>query len=224
MVLWCLAACLLTGVHAAWATRLPEPDDASELGKLPYRKLAAPTRLAGLVLTAGAALVATLVVPAPARAPWLVFGSALAVLVWVDACTTWLPTRLSWPVSIELLAAVGVSLLWAPHPGALAVRIVAGAAAAGVLFYLFWLRGGIGFGDVRLAPLIGGLAATMGLTGWFAALLSGTAVGAVWGLIVARRHPAPGTVRGFAYGPALWVGPYIALVWTAFTSSWTTFA
>jgi leader peptidase (prepilin peptidase)/N-methyltransferase len=134
----------------------------------------------------------------------------LLTLVWVDALTTWLPTQLLRLVAGELAVALLIGAVLSPTPVTLLSRVLVGALASGVVFTtLWWFTRGFGFGDVRLAPLIGAVAGSLGSSGWYAALLAGSLVGVVWGL-AARRHPAPGTSSGFAYGPALWCGPYLA--------------
>jgi len=217
-VWWEVCALPLALIHGAGLVpRLPEPPDGADLGKIPYAGLTTRRRLAGLIAMTLAAQAATFFA-APAQHPmWLVYGSAVAALVWVDACTTWLPSRLSWLVSAELAIAAVVTLRCDGGGPELMVRLLAGAAVSWLLWWAAYRlsRGGFGFGDVRLAPLTGAMAATMGASGWLAALLTSTVLGALWGLLTARRHPAPGTSRGFAYGPWLWVGPYVALVWTA---------
>lgn len=215
-----MGALLLSLVHAVGLVpRLPEPPDGVELGKLPYARLATRRRLAGLAAMALAAQAATMLAPPVHRPLWLVYGSAVATLVWVDACTTWLPSRLSWLASAELAIAAGVALLAGGDQPRLLAPLLIGALAAWLLWWAAYRlsRGGFGFGDVRLAPLTGAMAATMGASGWMIALLASTALGALWGLLTARRHPAPGTSHGFAYGPWLWAGPYVALVWAAGT-------
>ena len=85
-----------------------------------------------------------------------------------------------------------------------------GQACGGVLSLLWRVTGGIGFGDVRLMAVVGAVTAahSVQLTIW--AVLAGTIAGAAWGL--ARRIlKGPGA---FAYGPALWLGPFLAL-WVA---------
>lgn len=72
-------------------------------------------------------------------------------------------------------------------------------------------RGGFGFGDVRYAPLVGAATATVSWTLLAWALVLGSLVGAVLGLVrLARRR------RGaFAYAPAILAGSYlaVALAW-----------
>jgi len=220
--LWSAGSVVLVLFHGLFVVpRLPEPRDGAELGKLAYAALLTPRRLTGLIAMTVAAQAALLFVPAEQRPLWLVYSSAVTALVWVDACTTWLPSRLNWLATAELVLAAGIAVLLASDRPQLAIRLLLGAAAACLLWWGFYRlsRGGFGFGDVRLAPLAGALGATMGIGGWFAALLASSVMGAVWGLIAARRRPAPGTARGFAYGPWLWAGPYIALGWGVISQS-----
>jgi len=213
----CALAIVLAFVHGPiLSTRLPEPDDGKELGKLPYAALKSPPRVAILLAATLVAQVATIVVAAELRPVWLVYGACVAALVWVDAYTTWLPAKMDWLVTAELAVAAGVGLWLTDNPGALATHLVTGAAASLGFWWLFWRlgRGALGFGDVRLGPLAGAVAATLGSQGWVVGLFASAVVGVLWGLVIGRRHPAPGTARGFAYGPAIWVGPYFALLWT----------
>jgi len=215
---WAICSVCLTLLHGlVLVPRLPEPADGAGLGKLPYADLTTPRRLAVLAVMTVLAQAALLAAAPEQRPLWLVYSSAVATLVWVDGCTTWLPARLSWLVTGELAVASGVAVLLAVDRPQLLTRLLVGAAAACLLWWGFYRlsRGGFGFGDVRLAPLTGAMGATLGMTGWFTALLAGSVLAAVWGLIAARRHPAPGTTKGFAYGPWMWAGPYIALGWAA---------
>jgi len=213
-----LAGLALALPQAAWLVpRLREPADGASLGKPAYASLPTPRRLAVLAAVVVAAQAATAAQPAAARGLWLVAGSSVLVLVWVDALTTWLPAPLAWSCLAQMGVAGALGAFWAPSPGTFLAHVALGGAAAWGLWWLLWriTRGGLGYGDVRLAPLIGALAGSLGLTGWLAAWLAGSLVGLVWGLVVRRRAPAPGTRAGFAYGPGLWSGPYLALAWLA---------
>jgi len=213
----CVVAAVLAVTHGpVLGARLPEPDEGQILGKLPYSELRAPLRVATLLAATLGAQVATLAVSAELRPVWLVYGASVAALVWVDAYTTWLPAKLNWLVTAELVVAASVGMCLADNPATLGLHLVGGAVASLGFWWLFWRlgRGALGFGDVRLGPLAGAVAASLGINGWLIGLFSSTIVGVLWGLTVGRRYPAPGTERGFAYGPAIWIGPYIALVWT----------
>lgn len=182
---------------------LPEPRDAT---KLPYRTLAGRRHAA---LAAGCVAVACFGLAWVPRAAWPAWaglatvGVALAV---VDACTTWLPLRLTH--ALWVAAAAGVALLGVTAGWRSAVTAAAAAAASGAFFWLFWrTTGGLGFGDVRLAPVIGAAAGSISPTHAVVALLLGSGLGAVLGLVrlaLGRRGP-------FAYGPALVAGPWLAV-------------
>jgi leader peptidase (prepilin peptidase)/N-methyltransferase len=91
----------------------------------------------------------------------------------------------------------------------MATRIGGSIVIAGGGYLLLWLvtrARAIAFGDVRLMPLIGAVAGTMGWSGLYWSVLLGSVVGAAVGvvrLIIGRRGPFP-------YGPALVSGPYAA--------------
>ncbi len=198
-----LAACLAL-VTPALLRALPAPVD--EPGADPYRRLATPAT--AIVVFVTVALAGTLVVVViPTAAPvWLGLVGPGVLAAVVDARTGYLPKRLAqaaWLLTATgLLAAsgwLGVDAL---------VRAVLGALAAGALFWAFWrFGGGFGFGDVRLAPVIGAASAVVGWPLLAGALILGGLLGVGWG--VAWR--ASGRGRAFPYGPALVAGPFLAI-------------
>ena len=139
---------------------------------------------------------------------WVGLVSLGCLLGLIDLRTGFLPLRLNYLTTA--CAGVGVVVsAWLRAD----VWVLAGAVAAGVLatgfFWLVWrLSSGLGFGDVRLAGLIGLVAGAEGARFAFLAFLLGTLTGAVWGLVLRwrRRADVP-----FAYGPALLLGPLLAL-------------
>ena len=206
----------LTLIQAVWLVpRLPEPSDGAELGKTPYASLPHRRRLVALALACAAAQVATAAVPPDQRALWLVLGSSVLALVWVDGLTTWLPTPFARICLVQMAVAAALTAACVDVAGLTLLRAGIGAAASWALWWIIWriCRGGIGYGDVRLAPLLGAATGATGVNAWLTALLAGALAGVVWGVATRRRAPAPGTRTGFAYGPALWIGPYAALVW-----------
>lgn len=169
--------------------------------------LATPRDAVGCAVLAGAAgLLVAPNVPALQLPMWFGLAGAGAVLAWVDLRTTWLPRRLNLWCLAQVAAGAGV--LAAALPLAALGALVGGAAAFG-LFHLVWaLTSGLGYGDVRLAGVVGAVAGASGAGAWFAALLAATVIGALWGIghaLTTRGAPVP-----FAYGPALWVGPIVA--------------
>ncbi|WP_022909691.1 prepilin peptidase [Aestuariimicrobium kwangyangense] len=226
---WTAAAgalsCSGIALAAWWAvSRLPEPDEVDELPHLPQSPAWTKPSYASVARRRGW-VVSTLLVAALLGAwastlaepwPWLAWGSAGLVLVTVDLATTYLPVRLHWWAAGMTVVGVAAVLIRDPAPGRV-LTVVAGAALATAFFWLVWrITGAFGFGDVRLAVPLGALAGLLGWSGWFGALLAGTALGAVHGLLVSlwrRRHPS-GLGSAFPYGPALWVGPWVALALT----------
>ena len=201
-----LAAVLpvLAGTRAV-LVRLPEP--AEPAGKAPYRTL--PTRRFVTTCTALAAVAATLVgltLPTAAWPLWWVLCAPALVLVAVDARTTWLPLPLTRSVWVATAgAAVPATVLGGP---ALLVRGAVGAGAAALLYLVLWRlsRGGLGFGDVRLAPVLGAAAAAAGWSTLLATLLLGSLVGAVVGVVLTLR----GRPGSFAYAPSMLAGAFLA--------------
>ena len=185
--------------------RLPEP--AEPEGKTPYRSL--PTRrfvATCTTLAAGCAGLVALTLPRATWPLWWVLCAPALVAVAVDARTTWLPiglTRLVWA------AAVGAAAVGALLGGvSLLVRSGVGAAAAALLYLVLWRlsRGGLGFGDVRLAPVLGAAAASVGWSTLFSTLLLGSLTGAVVGVVLTLR----GRPGAFAYAPSMLAGAFLA--------------
>ncbi len=205
------AAGLATATPAV-LRRLPAPVDEPESD--PYRPLATPgTALAVFLLAAPAGTLVTVTAPAQALG-WLgLTGPGLLAAV-VDARTGFLPARLAQASWLLTGAGLLVSATWSGAE--MLLRAGLGGLAAGALFWVFWrFGGGFGFGDVRLAPVIGATTAAMGWPMLLAALLLGGLLGAGWGVI----WRALGKGRSFPYGPALVAGPYLALLANATLSA-----
>lgn len=141
-------------------------------------------------------------VPLALAGPWL-------AAVDFDVCR--IPNLVLAPVAalttVALIVVAGLrcdtAVVWAGLIGSL----IAGGIFAGVHFLT---RGGIGFGDVKLAAVIGLALASDGLSAVWVALLAGSIIGAAWGLITAQNG-------AFAYGPWLLSGTWLAAIIAAFT-------
>jgi leader peptidase (prepilin peptidase)/N-methyltransferase len=145
-------------------------------------------------------------------AAYSVVGRGLVVLSWIDVRAQWLPrevTALTAAVAAPLLV---VAALVAHEPHRL-LGALAGALLALVILLAIHLvsRGGLGDGDVRLAPLLG-----MAL-GWLnpalvpVGLLFGCFAGAVTGLVLMAIGRA-GRRTQVPFGPFLALGTLAALV------------
>lgn len=149
---------------------------------------------------------------------WAVLGTGGILLVVIDAHTRLLPLRLTQAVAIGAAAGVVMAALLAGSVEGPSIALSAAGMAlgAGGLFFLFWRLGqGVGFGDVRLAAIIGAVAGATSLQTATWALLLGSLVGVGWGLTsrVVRGHEGP-----FPYGPSLLSGAYLALLAQFFLS------
>lgn len=217
------AALLLAGVQLWIVATHPEPDagepDAEH--KPRYRALVRPLPVAGVGAAVLIGCLPLTGLPGYLRPAWVVWASAALVLVAVDARTTWLPIRANNFAAILLAAAIGLGACFAPE-GWLVVLLRAGVGAlvAGGLFAaLWWLSNSLGFGDVRLAAMVGALSGFGSVQWWYLSLLAGSLAACCWGLAVAswrRRHPSP-LGKAFAYGPGLWLGPWLGWGWLALT-------
>jgi leader peptidase (prepilin peptidase)/N-methyltransferase len=192
--------------------RLPEPTTGE--GKPRYADLATPKLVAGCALLAGAGVtMGWLTAPLAIQPLWWVLSSLGVLLTTIDALTTWLPLRLTQAAWVAMVAAL---LLTFPLGAdwSTVLRAVTGAGLAGLLFLGVWLvsRGGLGFGDVRFAPLVGAATAAHSWSLLIWAMLFGSVLGALYGIVrLARRRAGP-----FPYAPAMLLGAYLACgtAWT----------
>lgn len=222
-VLGSVAAAALVLVHLVLIVpRLAEPtpedaDPAIVAFKPRYRDLATPTRCVVLVPVAMVCGALSADAPAWGRGLWWVWAGAVLTLAAVDQATTFLPRRLwYWCAAEGLLALLFGCLLTGPRLRDLAVA-GALAMATPLPFWLVWrLSGAMGFGDVRLAAGTGLTGAVLGVSGWASSLLAAALAGAALAVGVSlwrRFRPSPWG-KLFAYGPALWAGPWMALILT----------
>lgn len=211
-VLAVLAALGLTVGALLVLRALPEPvgDDPDLACKISYRELVDHRFSVTCLALTIAAMLPLWWLPKPHWPLWVVYGSAVLVLVACDARTTWLPLRLT----RLCFALAALAVVFGPWLNALL-----GALAGCTFFWVVWrLSKAFGFGDVRLAGLVGAVSGAAGANMWWTAILLGTLAAAVNGLLVSlwrRNHPSP-LGKAFAYGPGLWLGPYLALGWVNF--------
>jgi leader peptidase (prepilin peptidase)/N-methyltransferase len=215
--------------------RLPEPKPEAEpkpdaQPKEPYADIAALPGLAwksalvsavcGGLVGAAVGLEWALVI----LAPLVPMSVALAVVDWR---TRLLPTRL-------VLPATGVAILlglagWAVtrDPDALIRAAIALVVVRSVFWVLWWFHSaGMGFGDVRLAALLG---FALGQLGWgevVVGVYSGFLVFGLPGLMLAIARRDRALLRSaFPFGPFMLVGGLIgvlvgAAVWSSLFPAW----
>jgi leader peptidase (prepilin peptidase) / N-methyltransferase len=145
----------------------------------------------------------------PAYLYFVAVGLALAL---IDLDTRRLPDALtlpSYPVAAVLLT---VGFLFGDHPGAL-LRAGVGAAAFGVVYFVIWYvkPGGMGYGDVKLAPVVGAY------LGWvsYGALVVGFFLGFLYGSFIGvglMLFGKAGRKSKVPYGPFMLAGALTAVL------------
>lgn len=144
----------------------------------------------------------------------LLFAAAAVVyLLWlsvvlsiIDIRTHTLPNKYvvpAYPVAGGLLLAAALAA-GSPH---YALRALGGAVAMGALYWILWAAypAGMGFGDVKLAGVLGLFLGFLGWTHVMLGLAAGFVVGGLWGvaLIVSGRGTAKSAIP---FGPAMLAG------------------
>lgn len=219
VVLTTVAAALLGALGPQVIRRLPEPDEP-EAGKPLYADIARPGWLPfALAGFAGAlAAVAAWAIDRPALMPaWVAVCAGGAWLSYIDARTHLLPKKLTDPLFVAVLALVGVGALvsWDWRPLA---HAAIGAVSVWLVFRLIYelgrlvRGGGFGYGDVRLASILGLALGPLGVT----ATTVGLYAGLVLGVVVALPLMLLGVIgrkQHLAHGPYLVLGAVVGAVW-----------
>lgn len=223
LVLVVLAGVLVGGLGGPLVPRLvgwvPEPPaDQVDPDKEPYAAIAALPGLAVRSALAGAALGALL---AWATGPdwslvWLLplvpVGIALSVIDWRTRLLPRVLVRLATLDALVLVVGVGL----ATGQGDSLVRALLGMLVVRSFFWVLWrLRSaGMGFGDVRLAALVG---LVLGWVGWgplAVGVWTGFVVFALPGLALAIWRRDRSLLRKpFPYGPFMLAGAVVGLAW-----------
>ena len=137
-------------------------------------------------------------------------GLALAL---IDVDCKRLPNALtlpSYPVAAVLL---GIAALAGSSSGSIGRALLGGAAMYAVYFALcFAYPAGMGFGDVKLAGVLGLYVGWLGWGEWAVALFLGFLLGAVFGvgLLLVRRG---GRKTAVPFGPFMLLGALLAVLW-----------
>lgn len=143
---------------------------------------------------------------------YLGLGVGLVVLSAVDLATYLLPNRIVFPLTGFVVVALGAGALLDGTAGAFARAVAAGAVAFGAYLLLHVASPrGLGFGDVKLAAVLG---VALGYLGWgelvlglFLGFLLGALVGV--GLLLARRRTRRDHVP---FGPFMAAGAVVAIL------------
>jgi leader peptidase (prepilin peptidase)/N-methyltransferase len=187
----------------------------------PFEAIRADRRRGPLVAVVTAALFA--VTPLVVEVDWtlpayLWFVALTVTLTLTDIDTKLIPNRILYPGTVVALALLIGGGLIENGP---VVRAVAGGALYFALLFVLALiaRGGFGFGDVKLAFLLGLFATYQSwdtlIVAIFAAFLLGGLVSLL--LVVLRIRSRKDAIP---FGPYLVLGAYAAIAWAGTISTW----
>lgn len=143
---------------------------------------------------------------------WLAaYATALAL---IDAVVRRLPDRLTVPAFAGTTVLLIAAALYRDRPGTV-YRLLLAAALLGAVYFVLALSGGMGLGDVKLAPALG---AALGYFGWNYLLLGTTAtfcLGALYAgsRLLLRRSSGRGTMP---FGPFMVAGTFAVLLASGF--------
>jgi leader peptidase (prepilin peptidase) / N-methyltransferase len=206
----------------------PSPPPGSEAGEPGGEPVAAPKALPTLLpvgrspgRSVAAALVTGVLFGAAAWrfgpdvivAPFCVFFAMLVVVSTTDLSHNLVPRRLIYAglalIAPLLVLTSAVDLRW--H--SLAGSAVAGAVALGLFYAVWWFfPRGMGFGDVRLAAVIGVTVGYLSLLHAYLAFLAGFVTGMVFGL-AALAATSLGRKTLIPFAPSLAVGAVFGVLW-----------
>lgn len=150
---------------------------------------------------------------------YLLFAWLTVGLVWIDLDVHRLPVGLVVPTGVAIVVLLAVASL--ADGGTRWVGALAGALAMGATYLLLAALpgGGVGGGDVRLAPLIGALLGWLGVAEVVLGMASGFLVGGLAAVALLLLGRA-GLKTSIAYGPAMCIGAWVAIAGTSRIMTW----
>jgi len=171
------------------------------------------TAAAAVITGALWAAASPVVQPFLALTPFLAFLAVAVAVSFTDLSHRLVPRQLLYGglcVIVPLLVlASAVEHTWSDL-----LRAVICGAAAFALFFVIWflVPRGMGFGDVRLAGVIGLTVGYLGVVHAYLAFLVGFVVGLVFGVVLMVGSSAGRKTR-IPFAPALCIGAVVAILW-----------
>lgn len=144
---------------------------------------------------------------------YLYLASVGLALALIDLDTKRLPDVLtlpSWAVAGVLLTLAAVL---DDHPGAL-LRALVGAVGVGVFYFAVWFAypAGMGFGDVKLAPVVGAYLGWVSYGATLVGVFLGFLYGGVVGIVVVLLSKG-GRKTKLPFGPFMLLGALTGILW-----------
>ncbi len=144
--------------------------------------------------------------------PYLYLGAVGVALAFIDLDTKKLPNAIIFPAYVVFPILLLVATWGSGEPWWTFTRALLGGAFLYVFYFVLCLAGGMGFGDVKLAGVLGMGLAWVGwgtlIVGGFAAFLCGGLFSVV--LLALRKIPLRGS--GIPFGPWMIAGAFIGLL------------
>lgn len=213
---WVVAALALLGAGLGAVTgralgaggyRIESDEPASPLPRAPWWPVPALAVLWAFLAWRIGDLAAWAALPA-----YLFFAWLAVALVWIDVDVHRLPDGLVLPAYPALLALLAFATLGAGEWRPLRDALVAMAGMYALYFVMAMISpSSLGFGDVKLSGLIGLVLGWLGLGTALLGLLAGFVAGGVIALVMLVAQRA-GLRSHIAFGPAMLVGAFLALV------------
>lgn len=142
---------------------------------------------------------------------YLLFGWLAVALVWIDADVHRLPDGLVLPAYPALGALVALGAAGLGDWGSLLRAVACMAGLFALYLVMAWISpSSLGFGDVKLAGLIGLVLGWIGVPQALLGVLAGFLVGGVVALVMLAGRRV-GLRSHIAFGPAMLVGAFLAL-------------
>ncbi|MGH3579697.1 MAG: prepilin peptidase, partial [Mycobacterium sp.] len=137
----------------------------------------------------------------------------LVVVSSTDLSHRLVPRRLIYPALALIVPLLVLSAAVDHRWHNLTGSVVGGAVAFGLFFAIWWfVPRGMGFGDVRLAGIIGFTVGYLSLLHAYVAFLAGFITGMIFGLVLAAVSSSGRKTR-IPFAPSLSVGAVIAVFW-----------
>lgn len=164
-------------------------------------------------LTGALFVVLTLKVGLDPVLPAYLYLAAMGVaLAFIDLDVRRLPDVIVLPSYAVVLVLLGVGELAGSDSGEL-LRALLGAAAMGTFYFVLWFAypKGMGYGDVKLSPVLGALTAWFGWGAWAVGLFGGFFLGGIWGIGLMASGKG-GRKSKVPFGPWMLLGVLLAVL------------
>lgn len=214
------------GLPDRWSSPVCEFDSFRALNGAMTRCRGAdhPQRLANVVvMVATIGLTAAMVIVVPSLWVWpayAVFVASLVLLTVTDLDTLLIPNRMLGPALIVGGALLTIGWIADTESGSIGRAALGGVAYFTVMYVIAVLaKGGLGFGDVKLAVLIGIFTAYLS---WGALLVAGIGSFLIGGLVsvVLLAFGKRGRKDAVPFGPFMVAAALVAVVWGTSIADW----